>query len=533
MISDSAWANSRNGWVSVLRRPEAMWIPPNPTGESEDESNEDSKGSQSSEHDDGDEYDDEDEDEENMKSPTPQKTRTVIEERFPPPPSQYPLGVRSWRMKAKLSVPWPEYEYETDDEYDDFEPVLLFKEFPKAVTSAVHENTPETEVEVKGPADTNYETSTNSIQPQSIISGTSEGNKEKENRKAEPVVHVGEAIQQSSAPACTEGHDTFVIDPVEASPAPEMVQGSVLPPVTKEKEPSSLGVTLHGLSVKAPVVDHPQGIKFKNEKFLRLYHEMSSHIDTKDHMGERSVNEGPVIEHHPVVPPSDTVQVLFHNCLPKKAPEVDTYSPLSASDSLPVSENQNNKMPLERVKRKLESMNDGHNNAEVRPATKRTSTCAIASVLGSSFQNAISIDDDTDDPLTPAKAAQTYSNPVAQETQDFSNLVSSPPMPIADRETLNMNRLEQRLRLKGVFNHTIGGRVQKISNQHHTLGSSIITGANGGNRAGSSRLLATLPSSGYVILEPSTDTAAPSESNNTSTESVDPNSFRNSRLEMD
>lgn len=212
---------------------------------------------------------------------------------------------------------------------------------------------------------------------------------------------------------------------------------------------------------------------------------------------------------------------------------MDTYSPLSASDSLPVSENQNNKMPLERVKRKLESMNDGHNNAEVRPATKRTSTCAIASVLGSSFQNAISIDDDTDDPLTPAKAAQTYSNPVAQETQDFSNLVSSPPMPIADRETLNMNRLEQRLRLKGVFNHTIGGRVQKISNQHHTLGSSIITGANGGNRAGSSRLLATLPSSGYVILEPSTDTAAPSESNNTSTESVDPNSFRNSRLEMD
>lgn len=154
------------------------------------------------------------------------------------------------------------------------------------MTSAVHENTPETEVEVKGPADTNYETSTNSIQPQSIISGTSEGNKEKEksavheslvektsldkdkfppppsqyplgvhswrmnvgpyvvlpkdhdwggqerviarcndralykrsvrarinselnSRKAEPVVHVGEAIQQSSAPACTEGHDT-------------------------------------------------------------------------------------------------------------------------------------------------------------------------------------------------------------------------------------------------------------------------------------------------------------------------------------
>lgn len=314
MTSDLAWANSRNGWTSVLRRPEAMWIPPKPTAESEDESNEDSEQSQNSEDDDDDENDsddddededdedendddeDQDEDEENMKSPTPQKRQTVIEEGFPPSPSQYPPGVHSWRMNAELSVPWPIYEEEeeeSDDEYD-FQPVLVVseaesdeesevgqapidsspqKEFPKAVNSPVHENTSEMEIEVKEPTDTNHnEAPTNSIQPRSNISNTTETLVEKvsfdkdkfppppsqyppgvhswrmhagpyvvlpkdhdwgsrkrviarcndralykgsvrarikselDSRKVESVVHVGD-IQQSSAPAGTEGHN--------------------------------------------------------------------------------------------------------------------------------------------------------------------------------------------------------------------------------------------------------------------------------------------------------------------------------------
>lgn len=187
----------------------------------------------------------------------------------------------------------------------------------------------------------------------------------------------------------------------------------------------------------------------------------------------------------------------------------------------------------ERKKRKLGRMNDGHENTEVKPSKKRTSTVASISARGSSFQNAIIIADDSDDLLTPVKTAQTYSNPVAQQTHDSSTLVSSSLMSMADRDTLNINRLDQRLRLRGVFNRTIRGRVQNVLNQHNAHGSPSITGANAKNRAGSSRLLATSPSSGYVILEPSADTAAPSERKNSSIKSVDTNLFGRSGLDMD
>jgi hypothetical protein len=115
MSYDSAWANSRNGWTSVLRRPDAMWIPPKPTVDSEDESNEDHERSESDEDDD--EYEDDDDDKDKEKTESPQEKPTDFEEPFPPPPSQYPPGVRSWRMNAELSVPWPDINMAEVEEY--------------------------------------------------------------------------------------------------------------------------------------------------------------------------------------------------------------------------------------------------------------------------------------------------------------------------------------------------------------------------------------------------------------------------------
>ncbi|KAI5848559.1 hypothetical protein DFP73DRAFT_592154 [Morchella snyderi] len=392
-------------------------------------------------------------------------------------------------------------------------------------------------------------------------------NSELDRRKVEPVLQVRKAAKSFSASTSTESQDKPGIPAVWAASGPAKTQRSPLPPAASGKKFSTLDVSPRDLSAKAQVLGGL--IKMDNENAqshispslltsnlggglknsspgvvgLILFLTSGGHLDREDSFQRGgSINGGYRIQTRVAETGPEIVYAAFHNndivdpvvnlswpCartryngVPNKGllSEVEANMPFSAPRSLLPFNHQSNARPPTKEKRKLETMNAGDEGTEYETITKKIGMVPRFSACGNSFHDPVIIGDDTTDILIePIRIARTSSNPVVQKTKGGSVLVSPSQQPLVVSPGQSIDRLQQRLRRRGIFNRTTSGRVHKVSSQPPMQCNRAPTRDGVNNRAGSNRVPAAPPPSEYILLgSPGADSITTREVNTIPTE---------------